>query len=466
MAVEVGVKLYAHQTEGARRLMANPRYALWWEMGTGKTATVLDAIRRCVENPNINLPPRYDWRALIVCPLAIIDSAWRRDAETFAPGLTFTGFHDRRPDIPFGQATLNVVNFESFRARFRRTFQSKIPRYDMLVIDESSKLKAFNSQTSKIMRHYAQTIERVVLLSGTPAPNDGLEYWSQMYCIDQKILGHSFYGFRYAFGKPERIYAPGARVVDKWRADPDKTPLMLERIATVSHTLRKEDCLDLPDRVDQTIAVELSPTERKAYDTMKRDLILRFGPGCNDVAAAVNVLAEIMKLRQLCNGWTYDVNHEAQPTGGSKLRALDELLEGIPNEPVIIWVEYREDAARLLEHFGPRATRLIGGMSNTERVKAILEFQTGKRQYLIAHPASAGHGLTFVNASYAVFYGLGYSYELHKQAKDRIHRIGQTRKCTYYYLLAADTIEQKILGIVRDKEDAAEVAMGYLRNGD
>ena len=437
--------------------MSNPRYALFYGMGVGKSAITLTAIKQLTE-----VEP--DFRVLIVCPLVIIDSAWRRDAETFAPGLTFTGFHDRQPNIPFGQATLNVVNFESFRARFRKCFDTQ--RYDMLVIDESSKLKAHNSQISRIMRSYAQTIKRVVLLSGIPAPNDGLEYWSQMYCIDQKILGHSFYGFRYAFGKPERIYAPGARVVDKWQADPDKTPLMLERIATVSHTLRKEDCLDLPDRVDQTIAVELSPTERKAYDTMKRDLILRFGPGCNDVAAAVNVLAEIMKLRQLCNGWTYDVNHEAQPTGGSKLRALDELLEGIPNEPVIIWVEYREDAARLLEHFGPRATRLIGGMSNTERVKAILEFQTGKRQYLIAHPASAGHGLTFVNASYAVFYGLGYSYELHKQAKDRIHRIGQTRKCTYYYLLAADTIEQKILGIVRDKEDAAEVAMGYLRNGD
>ena len=437
--------------------MSNPRYALFYGMGVGKSAITLTAIKQLTE-----VEP--DFRVLIVCPLVIIDSAWRRDAETFAPGLTFTGFHDRQPNIPFGQATLNVVNFESFRARFRKCFDTQ--RYDMLVIDESSKLKAHNSQISRIMRPYAQTIERVVLLSGTPAPNDGLEYWSQMYCLDQKILGGSFYGFRYAFGKPERIYAPGARVVDKWKADPDKMPLMLERIATVSHTLRKEDCLDLPDRVDQTIAVELSPTERKAYDTMERDLILRFGPGCNDVAAAVNVLAEIMKLRQLCNGWTYDVNHEAQPTGGSKLRALDELLEGIPNEPVIIWVEYREDAARLLEHFGPRATRLIGGMSNTERVKAILEFQTGKRQYLIAHPASAGHGLTFVNASYAVFYGLGYSYELHKQAKDRIHRIGQTRKCTYYYLLAADTIEQKILGIVRDKEDAAEVAMGYLRNGD
>lgn len=449
LSASINMDLYEHQKKASDLLVANRRFALWYEMGTGKTATVLDAIRR--------LNPR---RVLVVCPLSIIDAAWKRDAARFAPGISIAGFHDR-PRQAFWESQIGVINYESFRLR-REDLWKQPP--DLLVIDESSRLKDPQSQTSRLLREFARECERVVLLSGTPAPNDALEYWAQLYAIDPLVLGRNYYSFRFQFGRAERIYVAGGNKVDKWKANPDRIPELLQRISTVSHTLRKEDCLDLPDKVDEVLEIGLGNEERRAYETMKDDMILQFSDP-EAVVTADNVLAEMSKLRQIVNGWCYDEQHKPRLIGQSKLTALRELLDDI-GQSAIIWVEFREDAHRLKEALGRRAVELIGSLSNTARQDAITGFQSGLYRWLIAHPQAAGHGLTFVNACYAIFYGLGYSFEYHQQARDRIHRIGQKRKCTYIYLLAKDTVEQDILSVVQGKATAHQLAQSFLSQCD
>lgn len=440
------MKLYQHQLDGAAFIVDKKRCALFFEMGCGKSATTISAIDYLHAAGEVR-------RVLVVCPLAIIDAAWRKDVKTFAPHLPIASYHDR-PSDRFDHATIGIINFESFRIRCKH-----IKPPDMLVIDESSRMKDPQSQISKALREFSQRCKYVVLLSGTPAPNDALEYWAQLYAINPKVLGESYYAFRFRYGKAQDLYAAGGRKVQKWASDPDKVPAMLDRIGKVAMTLRKVDCLDLPDKVDEVVDVTLSAEERRAYETMRDDLVLRFS---DSVTTADNVLAEIMKLRQLANGWCYDENGKVQYTGRSKITMLLDVLQDIGQQS-IIWVEYREDAHRLQHILGERATCLIGGLSDTARHDAIDGFISGRHQYLIAHPQAAGHGLTFVNAHYAVFYGLGYSYEYHQQARDRIHRIGQNKKCTYIYLLSRDTIEHEILNVVRGKADAHKVAMEYLR---
>ena len=194
---------------------------------------------------------------------------------------------------------------------------------------------------------------------------------------------------------------------------------------------------------------------------MEKELVLRFTDPTEGLACADNVLSETMKLRQLCGGWCYDDDRTVRRVGNSKEQALAEVLEEIGDQ-AIIWVEFREDAESIRMMLGPSCCMLIGGISNTDRQDAISGFQQGKYKYLVAHPQSAGHGLTFVNSRYAVFYSLGYSLEYHQQARDRIHRIGQKNKCTYIYLLANGTIEEKIFSIVREKADAVETIKSYL----
>jgi SNF2 family DNA or RNA helicase len=448
------MQLYKHQIDGVRRIIANPRYALWWDTGVGKTATALTAMEKLRAKGEVN-------RVLVLCPKSIIDAAWAKDARQWAPAFDTMSYHDKRwtRSARDGRAAhhpvIDVVNYESFRVNVA-DFPTK--SYDMVVIDESSKLKQYNSKISKLMQQYTQAIPRVVLLSGTPAPNSPFEYWSQMYCIDPAILGPRWYSFRSKYGICKTMYLP--KRVDVYEADPDLVPDILDRVRTKSHSLRKIDCVDLPEQQDVVLEIPLSRQEYAAYDTMHHDSIVRLQE--TEIVAST-ALTELMKLRQVCNGWMYDEKGEAHVVGHSKLLALADLLEQI-GQQTIIWVEYREDAERISEMLGDDCCELLGGMSQGQRNTSIQRFLDGEAKYLIAHPMAAGHGLTFVNSSYCIYYGIGYSYELHHQSRARIHRIGQSQRCTYYYLLAQGTMELEVMDIVRGKKSAHDWAMEFLHH--
>ena len=128
---------------------------------------------------------------------------------------------------------------------------------------------------------------------------------------------------------------------------------------------------------------------------------------------------------------------------------------------MILWCNFRQEIASLLKVL-PDAMALWGDSAD-DRAAVIKAFQTGRCRQLIANPQSAGHGLTFVNASHAIYFSLSYSYELMKQSQDRIHRIGQNRKCTYHYLLAEGTIDEVIYQAVQEKKDLSEAVLGYLK---
>ena len=439
--------LYAHQRRGVDLLTTYPRYALWWDCGVGKTATVLDVISKLKLH-----------RVLVLCPRSIIKPAWKDDAATFTPHLSIRGWHDK-PRVEFWNATIQVVNYESFRARYDE-FEPR--RYDLLVVDESSRIKDPHSKTSRLVRDISLHVPRVVLLSGTPAPNDALEFWPQAFCIDPALLGGKYRQFRCEYGKSKRLYL-GDRHVDLWVADPAKLPTLLSRLATKSDTLRKEDCLDLPAQVDETIEVTLSAPDRKAYNELERSLVLAYEGGA---IVAETALSEIMKLRQLCNGWAYDDQRVAHEWGNSKLNVLLDTLRDL-HERAVIWVEYRHDADRIAKELDGLAVTLMGGMTGADQCLALDQFTSGRRKYLVTHPQTAGHGLTLcagVGCRYAVYYSLSYSWEQHKQSRDRIHRIGQQHKTTYLYLTTTGTIEPDIYQCVKGKKTAHDFALEFLRS--
>jgi SNF2 family DNA or RNA helicase len=139
------------------------------------------------------------------------------------------------------------------------------------------------------------------------------------------------------------------------------------------------------------------------------------------------------------------------------------LLEEIGDEQVIIWANFKQEISTLL-------TTLPGSQAiwsqTRDRDKVVKDFQQGRTQYLIANPASAAHGLTFTNCSYAIYFSLNYSYEYQKQSEDRIHRIGQTKPVTYYYLLAQNTIDTVIYKTLRRKGDLSRQVLDYLHDSN
>jgi len=236
---------------------------------------------------------------------------------------------------------------------------------------------------------------------------------------------------------------------------------IIDRVSHQAFSIRKDDCLDLPDRVYETRSIYMDEAQQAAYDQMKRDNILEFK---GHTTLGANELSKLMKLRQITAGFTITTSGLPVLISDTKINALKELLEEIPEDKqVIIWCQFHWEIERLKKEFKGDNFTLYGRMPQKEKEDAILGFQEGKKRLLIAHPLSGGMGLTFTNCSYIIWFSLSYSQEQYSQANDRIYRIGQKNKCTYFLLLAKKTIDEVIYKILNKKADLMHACMEMLK---
>lgn len=239
----------------------------------------------------------------------------------------------------------------------------------------------------------------------------------------------------------------------------------MEEIKPFTHWVRKEDALDLPEKVDQIREVFLNAREQKAYDEMEEYLVTEIEG--EEITAQV-VLTKLMKLRQATSGFFYNKEGDSVEIGNStKLKELEEILEELGNQPVIIWVQFRHEVeaieSLLTEKYG--ADQVVTLYAETkDKDDSINRFKNNQVRYLIAHPKSAAHGLTFVNCKVMVFYSLDYSFETHTQARDRIHRIGQKNSCLYVYIMAQNTIDEALLKVLQRKQSLQEAVYALVRD--
>ena len=457
-------KLYKHQRQAVKRATEG-NLALFHECGTGKTLTALKIIEH---HKAMGCGP-----ALVVCPLSIIDAAWMADAAKFSPQLKVVSLwaktRKKRLAALKSDADVYIVNFESFRGLFQE-IQAK--GFGVLIVDESSRMKSPASQTTRGLLSLAgvhsrgkgkkfpvkEPIPHRYILTGTPAPNDRSEYWAQItFIAPNTVFSDNFFVFRSRYFTAKPLGRTGISLwsftKEDWLQDE-----FSEKMAPVCDVVRKADAVDLPEQVHEVRKVKLSGAEQAAYDRFRRDFVLRFA---DEDILATTALTEVMKARQLTSGFCYGQN-ETHILGKSKQIELLGLLDEIGDEPVIIWCNFRQEIASLLKLL-PDALALWGDAADS-RADTIKAFQSGRCRYLIANPQSAAHGLTFVNARYAIYFSLSYSYELMKQSQDRIHRIGQNSKCTYTYLLADGTIDEVIYAAVQEKKDLSEAVLAYLKS--
>jgi SNF2 family DNA or RNA helicase len=293
-------------------------------------------------------------------------------------------------------------------------------------------------------------------MSGTPAPNSPEEYWSQIkFC--SSLLPDSFYRFRNLYMKLSRNgYDAGFvhptklgemfRKGFKYTLKDEKA--FLNEIRPACFWAKKSECLDLPDTMDIVREVTLSDSQMKIYRDMKRYMVAEIG---NQIVMANVALTKLMKLRQITSGFAINTMGDAtETTDNSKINELLELLEEIGDKQVIIWIQFRKEIEMLSKHLSNFTTLYS---LTPDRDKSIEDFKTGKAKYLLAHPKSGGHGLTFTNCDTMIFFSIDYSFEGIEQAKGRIHRPGQVNKCTYFYLLAKGTLDYDIKQALDKKED-------------
>ena len=441
--------LMAHQSDALWWCQNHPRWLFAHDTGTGKTVTGIE-IHRLLR-----------LRTLVVCPLSVIEDAWEKDIKQFAPDIAYTNLWEAWGQTRSNRAkfqkildstTLGLVNFESFKSMRKYLDDSDI---NVLLVDESSKMKSPTTAITKSIIEFADNLPYAYLFSGTAAPNHKMEYWSQARVVDPMIWGGNFYHFR------GRYFYNGTTAYDKfkWFEKFETRDKLMADIASFSTVVHKADVLDLPGRTFNIRKVTLSAAERQAYDEMEKHLILELE---GDTVVAQSAAVKYMKLRQITAGFIYSEDQRAPEIGKSKLNELAALLEEIGNHRVIIWTEFINEADRIEKMLG-KCGRYDGTVKMAVKTASKNAFKAGDLQYLIAHPQSMGHGVDLPMCSYMAFATPGYSAELEKQARDRIYRKGQVNKCSYYYLLARNTIDIAAYRSVKEKRALSLEVENYVK---
>lgn len=476
--------LFNHQKEAKAFLLSRGGSgALFHEMGLGKTRTALEVFTELrKQDPAL--------RMLVVAPLSLLDAAWGEDNAAFA-GYRFQNLH-KDFDLTVN-ADIFAINYEALLRRSKE-LEKELKKHDWLcVLDESSKIKNGLAQVTKILLNLAPRMKHRIIMTGTPAPNSDIEYWPQLQFVEPGCLGTSLTAFRAHFFHLKNRYTgavmPAGPFFSRMQAQEafrkcdyaitdEKRRELAEMMKPICHMAKKKDCLDLPDQIDAIRDIEMSKEQAQAYFDMQRNLILEIQ---NQVIAAPVALTKIMKLRQITSGFIYNANGEAfevSQSGGKpdrviecapatigkefknpKLAELLEIVEEAGDQPIIIWIQFHWEMIKICHELHKRYPDQVVTISSMtkDRDESIQAFKEGRARFLVAHPASAAHGLTFVNCSLQVFFSLDYSYERYEQARARTHRAGQKNICTYIHLLAKDTIDVLIHHVLINKGDAQKL---------
>lgn len=460
--------LFQHQQDAADFIMRRGGIgALFMDMGTGKTRAALE-IFSMLRNVNPGL------KMIVVCPLSLIESAWADDIRRFT-GFSYFNMHGKAMPRDLREDIL-LINFESLILK-RNSNINSITKGNLLVIDESSKLKNHKSKITKTVLFLKNYAKYRLIMSGTPAPNSPLEYWAQMLFLDGGVFNKSFFAFRnYYFHLArgsQRMHMHGQIMTRDmtrdimrkgWKYEITKENLakLTARMDHLVFRARKEECLDLPEQLDEVRKVEISGEQRRIYKEMKHDLIAKIKGAF--VTAPV-ALTKLMKLREIASGFAINEDGDDVDIGVSaKLSELDAVLEELGNQQVIFWTNFKWENQKIQEMLKVKGKTFSTLYSQTKhKDESIQFFKEGVSQYLIANTRSAAHGLTFINCSTQVFFSLDYSLEYYEQAKARIHRAGQTKKCTYIHLVAKDTIDEQIYRTLQSKGDVNRIVEEYLR---
>lgn len=439
--------LYKHQQQAVKLGEMFGSYALFCETGTGKTAIAIKLIEHFL------IPPM---KAMVVAPLSTLEAVWVNEINKWSK-LKQIILWNNIDGIYSKYHNVCLINYEQFKKLHNNGVN--IPELiSILIIEESSKMKNPKSDTTKSILHYRDKIPHRFCLSGTPAPNNLLEYWGQMAFINDELLSDNFYKFRNNFfrsgGYGGYSYFPirGAKEA------------IMALVSNQAFSIRKTDCLDLPERIFEERTVYMDDIQQKAYDDMKILNLLEFE---NEVILTPNQLSKIMKLRQITSGFCMNKDGIPILISKSKLDVLKELLEEIPEDKqVIIWCQFHYEIERIKDEYKNECVTLYGQLSQREKNDNISTFLAGKKRLLIGHPKTGGLGLNFQkNCSYMVWYSLSYSQEEYSQACDRVYRSGQQNICTYFLLLAHKSIDEIIYKALQGKADLMNDCLNMLKKG-
>lgn len=437
-------QLHNYQRACVQHIIDHSYCALFLDMGLGKTISTLTAIAAL----------KYDYleisRVLVVAPKRVADTVWKEEAEkweqtSFLKVSKVIGNEKERVKALSVLADIYVVSRDNI-AWLVAYFANSLP-FDMLVIDELSSFKNNNAVRFKSLRIPRLAMKRVVGLTGTPAPNGLMDLWAQMWLIDMgDRLGKTITKYRLTYFIPE---VQNGHVVYKYGLKSGADELIREKISDICISMQAKDYLELPDKITNDINLILPPDLKATYKKFEKEQVLQLVEGSeatSDMIGVTSAAALSNKLLQFSSGFVYDVDREPHFIHDIKLEALKELVEQSNGQPVLIAYNFVENCHRILEALKDYNPVVL------ETEKQIKDWNAGKIQVMVAHPASTGHGLNLQAGGHIIiWFDLTWSLELYQQFNARLHRQGQQHPVTIYRLVMANTHEIDVANALFDK---------------
>lgn len=394
-------------------------------------------------------------KVLIVAPRKVAESTWQEEARKWGhldlKFSTVLGSARQRETALRADADCYVINRENV-VWLCKYYKFDLP-FDMLVIDESSSFKNPMAKRFRALRKCRGCFRRVVILTGTPAPNTLIDLWSQVYLLDGgAALGQTITGYR------DRYFVPDKRsgyIVYSYKLKSSQAEKDIHAaIEPLCMSLKAADYIHMPDRIDNVIRVELPEKARKIYDDMARDFVL--GVGEPDEITATSAAALSNKLLQMANGRVYTDEGAVVDIHTAKIEALQEIVEANEGKPILVFYAYRHDLDVLKNHF-PESRCLTGP-------EDLREWNAGKIPMLLAHPASTAYGLNLQAGGHIiVWFGLTWSLEHYQQANARLYRQGQERPVVIHHLVAKGTVDEHVMKALSTKAAGQEALLEAMK---
>lgn len=410
-------------------------------MGLGKTSCTLTALEELMFN-------RFDvGRVLVIAPKRVALSTWSDEVEKWdhLKGIKVSiiaGTQKQRVEALQRSAdiyTLGRDNVVWLIEYLRDTGQNWF--FDTLVIDELSSFKNSKSKRFKALKKMIPLVKRVIGLTGTPTPNSLIELWPQMYLLDRgERLGKTATAYKDRYFYP--ISGQGY-ITYAWGLKEGAEEAIYNVISDICVSMKSEDYLKMPDRIDNFIKVQLPTGVMRQYKEFEKERILELEE-CDLTAASAAVVSN--KLLQFANGNVYDDESSVHHVHDCKIEALREIIDTSNGQPILVFYNFKHDYDTLMEAFKELKPRTL------ETKQDIKEWNEGRIQMVLAHPASIGHGLNIQAGGHIiVWYGLTWSLELYQQANCRLYRQGQKESVIIHHIVSLNTIDEQVIKILHSK---------------
>tara|TARA_R110000787_G_scaffold97665_4_gene201339 strand:+ start:37927 stop:39333 length:1407 start_codon:yes stop_codon:yes gene_type:complete len=436
--------LHAYQNSCIDHIIDNPYCALFLDMGLGKTITTLTAIKKLMfDELEVS-------KVLIIAPKRVAENVWTSELDKWDHINHFKasrviGTVKQRIEALKTEADLYLIGRDNIAWLVGLYGGGMLP-FDMLIIDESSSFKNHKSNRFKSLKQVRTSFNRIVLLTGTPSPNTLQDLWAQIYLLDGgSRLGKFITHFRRDYFRPGKR---NGAIIYNYITQDNGEQRVYDKIEDICLSMKAKDYLDLPERITNYIDIKFPPKIQKLYNDFEEEQVLELFSGKDETdISAVNAAALSNKLLQFSNGAVYDAEKNYHVVHDLKIDAIKEIIEDANGKPVLIAWTFRHDLYRLQEALKKH---------NPVQLKTeqdIFDWNSGKINILLMHPASGGHGLNLqAGGNIIVWFGQTWSLELYQQLNARLDRQGQDKPVIVHHLVASNTIETKVVNALARKE--------------